>query len=287
MRVLVLGGSLYMGAHLVENLLEAGHRVTIANRGQSPDPFGSRVAQLRLDRTDSQSVRTALTGQQFDWVFDNVAYSSIEVRDVLDCVSPARYILTSTVSVYPEMHGGILEAEMDTRHYPLRWVTRDAVTYDEMKRQAECALFQAYPGVSSAAVRLPLIMAKNDRSGRLSGYAHMIARGEPINIDNQDSRLDFIHAPDAGRFLNWLAGQPIEGPVNASGQGSATIGELVAAIERLCGRGAIISPEGAPAPLRGYTTYGLNTEKARTGGYRFEQISTWLEDTLSFYLSKQ
>ena len=57
--VLVIGGTRYIGKLLVQRLLRAGHRVTIATRGYAPDPFGDRIARVRVDRRNETAMRNA------------------------------------------------------------------------------------------------------------------------------------------------------------------------------------------------------------------------------------
>jgi len=70
-RALVIGGTLFIGRALVDQLLERGDDVTIMHRG-SGTPFGDRVGEVRCDRNDMAAVRAALGTERFDVVYDNV-----------------------------------------------------------------------------------------------------------------------------------------------------------------------------------------------------------------------
>ena len=59
-QVLVLGGTRFFGIHLVKSLLEQGAGVTLATRGLTPDPFGSRVNRIRVDRTDPDAMKMCI-----------------------------------------------------------------------------------------------------------------------------------------------------------------------------------------------------------------------------------
>ena len=72
MDILVLGGTRFFGVHLVERLLQAGHRVTIATRGRTEDPFGERVKRLKVERTDGEDMRKVLWGRCYGLVYDNL-----------------------------------------------------------------------------------------------------------------------------------------------------------------------------------------------------------------------
>ncbi|MGC5324310.1 hypothetical protein [Brevibacillus sp. SYSU BS000544] len=56
---IVLGGTLFFGKHLVQDLLDFGFEVTIATRGKTPDPFGDKVKRIQLDRVQRETVEAA------------------------------------------------------------------------------------------------------------------------------------------------------------------------------------------------------------------------------------
>ena len=75
MRALVVGGSRFIGLHLVRTLSKEGHSVTVLNRGQTEVTFPGGVERLYADRNDSSQVEAALHGKSFDTVFDISAYT--------------------------------------------------------------------------------------------------------------------------------------------------------------------------------------------------------------------
>src|SRR5437762_4233055 len=71
MKVLVIGGTLFIGRGLVQELLKAGHDVTVMHRKPKHDS-GRRVQNLVADRNDPDQVRQAAEGRRFEIIFDNV-----------------------------------------------------------------------------------------------------------------------------------------------------------------------------------------------------------------------
>ena len=100
MKILVLGGTRVFGGHLVNALLEDGHEVTIATRGQTADPFGSRVERIIVERTDGNAMKEAFRDVWFDVVYDDLAYCSMDVKTALDAIRCGRYVMVSSASVY-------------------------------------------------------------------------------------------------------------------------------------------------------------------------------------------
>jgi len=99
MRVLIIGGTLFIGKHLTRRLLEAGHEVTILHR-KAEHPFGHRVRNLVADRNDAAAVRRATADQRFDAVFD-IAYdwergTTPEQVERLPRPFPAIFLVTSS-----------------------------------------------------------------------------------------------------------------------------------------------------------------------------------------------
>src|SRR5664280_2790846 len=106
MKVLVIGGTLFIGRNLVEELVKGGHDVAVLHRKPKHD-LGRRVENLMADRNDPDAIREALAGRRFEAVFDNVydwdrgttaAQVEATVRACGDRLS--RYIFLSSVAAY-------------------------------------------------------------------------------------------------------------------------------------------------------------------------------------------
>jgi NAD(P)-dependent dehydrogenase (short-subunit alcohol dehydrogenase family) len=100
--ILIIGGSQNMGYKLVLRLLEAGHRVTVLNRGMRPDSLPVGVHRLRADRTDIQQMRRALLAKQFDVVVDFVMFNERDAQAAVELFAnnTDRYIMISSGQVY-------------------------------------------------------------------------------------------------------------------------------------------------------------------------------------------
>src|SRR5262249_26126329 len=98
LHVLVIGGTRFMGYHLVWRLLAGGHRVTVLNRGRTPDPFGARVGRIAGDRG---LLKKLLAGRHFDAAVDFIAYTGDDVAQAVEALpGVAHYVLISTGQVY-------------------------------------------------------------------------------------------------------------------------------------------------------------------------------------------
>jgi len=287
MNILVVGGTKFIGVHLIKQLLADGHNVTIATRGKAEDNFGNTVNRAIIERTNPVSISQALKGKAYDVVYDSQAFSSNEIKYLLDVVDCGRYIETSTVSVYyPNFKLELTESDFDPYTYPLKWCSRTDFEYDEIKRQAECAIFQAYNHVPSVAVRIPLVIGEDDYTKRLYFYIEHIVKSLPMHVDNLDSKIEFIMSKEAGKFLAWLADKSFCGSINAANIGSKSLSGIIKYVENKIGINANISEGGEVASLNGFPDYGLNLELAKKIGYTFPSLDTVLYDLLDKYIEE-
>ena len=123
MRVLVIGGTHFVGRHTVELLLERGHAVSVLNRGRSPDPLAAEVTRLRADRTRPEEFLAALEGRSFDAVVDCIGFKPEEVEVVIErfCDRIARYVFISSVSVYGPSGQLPIDESLPLVHDSSRW----------------------------------------------------------------------------------------------------------------------------------------------------------------------
>lgn len=283
MNILVVGGTRFFGKRLVGELLDRGHTLTVATRGKTPDPFGSRIARIALDRTDGGSVRSALEGRRFDLVYDNIAYASNDVRRLLDAVTTDRCILTSSTAVYDK---GIntVESDFDPLGQSVTWGDRADFSYGEGKRQAERALFQAYGRTPALAIRFPFVVGGDDYTKRLLFYIEHVVSGTPLYVDNEFSQMGFISCDEAARFLAFLAERDCTGCVNAAFDGTVALSDVFDYVYEKTGKRPILSEAGEAAPYNGEPSHSINTDRAKRLGFTFSNVREYLFPLVEAYL---
>lgn len=286
MKILVLGGTRFFGVHMINSLLSKGHNVTIATRGKASDPFGQKVERATVERTSSDSLAKTFSDKYFDVVCDNLAYCSNDIKYLLDNIKCGRYIMTSSASVYFNQTLNTEECEFDPLSYPLKWCSRQDYPYDEVKRQAECALFQVYPLFSSVAVRFPFVIGEEDYTQRLYFYVEQTIQGNSMDLDNADEQLGFIHSAEAGDFLAWTTEQKFIGTINGNSFGTISLQEIINYIEQKTGKKAIFSPNGLKGPYNGQKSFCLDINHAKNLGYEFSELKGWIFNLLDKYIEK-
>ena len=286
MRILVIGGTRYFGIHMVNKLLEQGHAVTIATRGKTPDSYGDKVERITIQRTNEESMREALQGKHFDVVIDKIAYCSNDIRYVMDYVDCDKYIYMSSTSVYNPKHMNTVESDFDGYSKDFVWCDRKEFPYEQIKRQAEYALWQKYPGKNWIAVRYPFAIGKDDYTKRLLFYVEHVIKSEPMYIDNIDYQMSYIRSDEAGDFIAYLVDKDVNGAINGSASGTISIREVIGYVEEKTGKCAVLSGNGEEAPYNGEPEYSINTDKAEKMGYHFSNLKDWIYELLDYYIEQ-
>ncbi len=283
MNILVIGGTRFMGKHLVKKLLADGHSVTIATRGLTQDPFADTINRIIFDRTDEDSIRNAFKGLKFDVVFDQIAYCSNDVRMLLDHLSVKRYVLLSTTAVYNKVID-TKEHDFDPFAEQAILCDRNVFPYAEMKRQAERILAQQYGSLNSVAVRFPFVIGTDDYTNRLYFYIEHIVKQIPMYVDNYDHQMAFVRSDEAGQFLAYFAQNPFSGKINGASGGTISIKEIADYVEEKTGKRPILSECGDAAPYNGENAYSINTSLANSIGYAFTPLREWIYELIDHYI---
>lgn len=285
MNILVIGGTRFFGIHTVNELLTQGHNVTIATRGRAKDIFGDRVSRITLERTNAESIKNALSGRHYDVVIDKIAYCSNDIKYILDVIDCDKYIHMSSTSVYEPKHWDTKEKDFDAKSKKLIWCGRKDFPYDEIKRQAECALFQEYKNINAIAVRYPFVTGSDDYTKRLLFYIENTIKEIPMNIDNVNCQMSFIRSADAGKFIAFLVDKDFIGAINGCSKGTISIKEILDYVGQKTGKKAIINENGENAPYNGEPEYSINTEKAEMLGFCFADLKAWIFDLIDYYIN--
>ncbi len=284
MKILVIGGTRFFGIHMVNELLDKGHDVTIATRGKASDEYGDKVKRITIERSDEASMKSALSGRHYDAVIDKIAYCSNDIKYVMEAVDCEKYIYMSSTAVYDPKHINTMECDFNGVSKKLVWCDRKDYPYEEVKRQAEYALWQEYADRDWLAVRYPFVIGKDDYTKRLLFYVEHTMKSIPMNIDNLDCQMGYIRSDEAGKFMAFLVDKDIRGAINGSSEGTISIKEIIEYVEKKTGTKAVIDQTGEKAPYNGETEYSINTEKAKSSGFRFSVLQDWIYELLDYYI---
>lgn len=253
MRVLVIGGTRFMGYALTWRLIAAGHDVTLLNRGTHPDPFGARVTRLRADRTTPE-FPAALGGVSFDAAVDFAAYGREDAEGVVRALDGriGHYVMISTGQVYlvraaaRPMAGGQTPSREEDYEGPLMEAPalgdRDRADweYGVGKRACEDVLAAAWGArrFPSTRLRIPIVNGERDHTRRLEGYVWRIFdRGPLLLPDGGASRVRQVYSGAVvAAILRILGDRATFGQAyNLCQQETPTLAELVALLADVLG----------------------------------------------------
>ena len=228
LKVLIIGGTGFLGPHTVRRLQERGHTVTLFNRGRTNPQLFPDVEKLRGDRkTDLK----ALEGRKWDAVLDPSAYIPADVTRSATLLAPSvgHYVIISSISAYKAIDtpGMDERAPLATLKDPtVEQVTGE--TYGGLKALCEQAAERAMPG-RTTVIRPGLIVGPGDNTDRFTYWPIRVSRGGEVLAPN--SANDFVQCIDVRDLANFVVTcleNRTTGIYNADApQASLTIGRLL------------------------------------------------------------
>jgi nucleoside-diphosphate-sugar epimerase len=236
MRLLMLGGTEFVGRAVVEGALERGWEVTVFHRGRHEAPPGAAV--LRGER-GTEGGLAALADGEWDAVVDTWSGAPVTVRDTARLLAGrARtyaYVSSRSVYTYPapaglDEDGPVVDASPGDG---------PDVDYARAKRGGELAAAESF-GDRALQVRAGLILGPYENIGRLPWWLTRIARGGPVLAPGpRDLPLQYVDARDLAAWVLDAAAAGLGGAYNlVSPPGHTTMGELLDACAAVTGGGA-------------------------------------------------
>jgi len=202
LRLLILGGTGFIGPYQVRYAVERGHEVTVFNRGQSAPGSLEGVEELTGDRAEGNL--DALRGRQWDAVIDNSASRAdapMWVRDAANLLKDQveQYLFISTRSVFADLSAvpGTVDAPLLTRETTRNWQEGQPYPYGLAKALAEGEALAAF-GERTTIVRPGLIVGPGDDTDRFTYWPVRIERGGEILAPGNphDDRIQIIDVRD-------------------------------------------------------------------------------------------
>lgn len=219
MRVLILGGTQFVGRHIVEAAVKAGHHVTILTRGKSADDLPGEVERLRGDRNAADGL-SALAGGTWDACVDVSGYTPHQVRASTEQLRNAvgRYAFISTGSVYAEPGRHPLAEDA-----PLLPAAADSVTevtgetYGPLKVRCEEIVQEVY-GERATVLRPQIVAGPFDHTARYPYWTERVARGGDVLLPGDGTdHVQVIDARDQGEFAVKVLEEDVSGVFNLAG----------------------------------------------------------------------
>jgi 2'-hydroxyisoflavone reductase len=305
-RVLILGGTGFIGPHFVAALTARGHSVTVFNRGRDPGKVPAGVVQLIGDRNGQLE---SLRGHDWDVVIDNSGYTPRQVRLTAQLLQGhiRHYIFISSISAYADFAvAGIDE------NYKLAKLADPTVedigggNYGGLKALCEEVIEQIYPG-HATIIRPTFIAGPGDPTDRFTYWPVRVARGgDMLAPGTPNDPMQFIDVRDLADFLGLCVEQRLAGRFNTCNPPRAvTMGTLLETSRRVAHAdtrfvwasqkflraqkliGADVLDGGAlpiwiPPGDEDFGTVLISPARAVSHGLRFRPLEQTVRDTLDW-----
>ncbi len=220
MKILILGGTQFIGRYIVEAMLSAGHTVSILNRGKLPDEFPEHIERLRGDRDEGMHGLEILADRTWDTCIDVSGYMPHQVRPSTERLKEkiGRYIFISAVSVYGDPAKGSVY-ENNTLLPPAGDDVKEinSATYGPLKVACENIVQQAY-GNNSTILRPQIVAGPHDPFDRFSYWVRRSSQGgKMLAPGNGSDYVQVIDVRDVAQFTKIVTEQNIAGAFNLAG----------------------------------------------------------------------
>ena len=208
MDTLVLGGSRFIGLHLVRLLHGRGDAVSVLNRGQTPAELPDGVRRLSADRGDPSQVKAALKDASYDAVFDISGYTPASLRPVVKALEGrvGHFVFCSTTSVYAPSETAPIDEGFPLHRGP------DASQYARDKVACEDLLTEAFErrGFPATILRPPYVCGPDDylRQREFSFFARLSQRRRIIIPGDGLTLFHSVHVDDLASAFAAVPGRP-------------------------------------------------------------------------------
>ena len=303
MSILILGGTGFIGPHVVRHALARGHQITLFNRGRTNTHLFPEVEKLVGDRN---SDLTALEGRRWDAVLDNSGYTPHQVGLSVDLLKGAtdQYLFTSTRAVYTDFTAAVMDE--DAPIGPTDLPESEWTAYGPAKVLAERVVEEGF-GARTLIVRPPVIVGPGDRSDRFTYWPDRIDAGGDVLVQGDPTDpVQFVDVRDLSEFYIHLLEQQTAGIFNSTGPGAPlSAAELVYGIRAITSSAVsftwvdwdFLADRGQMPqqqlpfwqPPRGrYLNYGqIDSSRAIAAGLTFRPLAVIAQDTLDWHRSRE
>ena len=231
MRILIMGGTRFIGVYLTKILVEQGHEVVLFNRGKKPAPVEG-IQQIHGDRTDATQLKEKLSGENFDAIFDNNGRELSDTQPLAEIFKDRvqHFVYMSSAGVYlksdqmPHIEGDPIDPK--SRH----------------KGKHETETFLAELGLPWTSIRPTYIYGPQNYNDLEAWFFERIVRDRPIPIPGNGLHFtQFGHCQDLARAMAAVLGndKAIGQIYNVSGERFVTFNGLA----RACATAAGKSPQ--------------------------------------------
>lgn len=300
MRILILGGTVFLGRHLVDSALSAGHQVTTFRRGRERADLPDGVATIIGDRRGNHA---ELRSGQWDAVVDCSGYFPAHVASAAQVLSShvGQYVFISSVLQYADLSKpGVREDDSSAHGNLVGNPPLNESTYGPLKAMCEREALQAFPG-RTTILRPGYLVGPRDRSERFPTWVKRASMGGVMLIpESGNNAWQFIDVRDLAVWIVALIEKRITGIFNVTGPdrrecasdlmdrivsvagGSPTVRRIdVDRLRRAGGERWLDLADWADPPEHIRGVYEISIEQAKRAGLVFRPLEQTVRETLA------
>jgi 2'-hydroxyisoflavone reductase len=234
MRILILGGTGFIGPHLIEALRAHGHTLTLFNRGKRN---ASLFPDIETRLGDRNGKLESLAEGSWDVVIDNSGYVPRHVKMSAELLEPRvkQYIFVSSISAYRDLAAPGIDEDYPTAKLADPSVEEvNGETYGGLKALCEQMVEQTY-GQRATIIRPTYIVGPGDPTDRFTYWPVRVARGDPMLAPGSSGDpIQFIDVRDLAEFMRRCTEEHIPGRFNACNSPRAvSIGALLETAKKI------------------------------------------------------
>jgi len=303
MNILIIGGTKFLGRHLVESALARGHQVTLFNRGKTNPNLFPQVETILGDREHDLE---RLADREWDAVIDVAGYLPRIVRlaaaGLREAGAVGRYVFISSISVYADTSKiGINESDPVGKIEDETFEEITGESYGPLKALCEKTVLDLY-GERGLVIRPGLIVGPNDPTDRFTYWPVRVARGgEVLAPEKPDVPVQIVDVRDLADFTIQLIEEKASGIYNATGPDyELTLGAMLEACKQVSGSDAHIQwasvefmkqnkveewsdmPVWVPDNEENQGFSRVDVSKAIKAGLKFRPLEDTVRDTLAW-----
>jgi len=302
MRVLVIGGTRFVGIHIVNSLIENGHDVTLFNRGKTNPDIFNNVPLIKGDRVTDLNL---LDGMDFDAVIDPGCYFPYQLKVSLNYFKDKIkfYVFISTVAVQDLSVDEIvedtptLEPDFDSTKF-----NEDSSNYGTMKAAMEIMVRDAMGEGRYGIIRPGYICGSNDGTDRFTYWPMKMHFNDVMVLPEGDFQFQFVDVKDLGDFTALITEEQNSGIFNVTGNNmkfSSFLNECSEAVNPKIKLVRLSKEDLTKYEINKYAAfplfiddikeykgiYNCNCTKAVNAGLKFRPVKSTIKDALDWFLS--
>jgi len=223
MKILIIGGSRFVGPIIISKLIKRGHEIMVFNRGRVKSNYDEKVKFIRGDRKEGFNIK-----DHFDVVIDTCSYKGTHIQKAIDKLSFDYYVNFGTAASYKKTELFPLTEDSPLGDWPV---------WGEYNRgKVECEQVLRKSGIKFSTIRPVYILGSNNYVDRENFIYSRIKNKTPLILPgNGQAPIQFVFAEDVANSIVYLAENKIEGEFNCCCDEVITLKGLVEEMGKIVG----------------------------------------------------